>query len=182
MKPNWPVRDIHWCEHLKGKKPSQITPDMVVAVSAGGKLEKCAAAAFEEMATAAKADGIILKATSAGDTLRSLSQQEAGFRSRYTKEVIPNASTKHWNNETWYLKPGMAMLATPYDDPADAKARGSRHLYGIAIDIAGTNGNSPILKWLLANEVRFGFSHEVLGDANGKGAEPWHIRFTGVRA
>ena len=155
---------------------------MVVAVSAGGKLEKCAAAAFEEMALAAKAEGIILKATSAGDTLRSLSQQEAGFRSRYTKEVIPNASTKHWNNETWYLKPGMAMLATPYDDPADAKARGSRHLYGIAIDIAGTNGNSPILKWLLANEVRFGFSHEVLGDANGKGAEPWHIRFTGVRA
>jgi LAS superfamily LD-carboxypeptidase LdcB len=180
MKPNWPVRDIHWCEHLKNKKPSQITPEMVVAVSAGGKLEKCAAAAFEEMATAAKADGIILKATSAGDTLRSVSQQEAGFRSRYTKEVLPNTSTKKWNNETWYLKPGMAMLATPYDDPADAKARGSRHLYGIAIDIKNANG--AILQWLLANEVRFGFSHEVLGDANGKGAEPWHIRYTGVKA
>jgi LAS superfamily LD-carboxypeptidase LdcB len=180
MKPNWPVRDIHWCEHLKGKKPSQITPEMVVAVSAGGKLEKCAAAAFEEMATAAKADGIILKATSSGDTLRSVSQQEAGFRSRYTKEVLPNTSTKTWNGETWYLKPGMAMLATPYDDPANAKARGSRHLYGIAIDIKNANG--AILQWLIANEVRFGFSHEVLGDANGKGAEPWHIRFTGVRA
>jgi LAS superfamily LD-carboxypeptidase LdcB len=152
----------------------------VVAVSAGGKLEKCAAAAFEEMATAAKADGIILKSTSSGDTLRSVSQQEAGFRSRYTKEVIPNASTKTWNGEKWYLKPGMAMLATPYDDPANAKARGSRHLYGIAIDIKNANG--AILQWLVANEVRFGFSHEVLGDANGKGAEPWHIRFTGVRA
>ena len=153
---------------------------MVVAVSAGGKLEKCAAAAFEEMATAAKVDGIILKSTSSGDTLRSVSQQEAGFRSRYTKEVIPNASTKTWNGEKWYLKPGMAMLATPYDDPANAKARGSRHLYGIAIDIKNANG--AILQWLVANEVRFGFSHEVLGDANGKGAEPWHIRFTGVRA
>ena len=153
---------------------------MVVAVSAGGKLEKCAAAAFEEMAIAAKADGIILKATSAGDTLRSVSQQEAGFRSRYTKEILPNTSTKTWNGETWYLKPGMAMLATPYDDPANAKARGSRHLYGIAIDIKNANG--AILQWLLANEVRFGFSHEVLGDANGKGAEPWHIRYTGVRA
>ena len=74
----------------------------------------------------------------------------------------------------------MAMLATPYDDPANAKARGSRHLYGIAIDIKNANG--AILQWLLANEVRFGFSHEVLGDANGKGAEPWHIRYTGVRA
>ena len=181
MKPNWPVRDIRWCEHLKGKKPSQITPDMVVGVSAGGKLERCAAAAFEEMATAAKADGIILKATSAGDTLRSIAQQTAGFIQRYQEAPIAGASTKTWNGKKYYLKPGMAMLATPYDDPANAKARGSRHLYGIAIDIAGTNGNSPTLKWLLANEVRFGFSHEVLGDANGKGAESWHIRYTGVR-
>jgi LAS superfamily LD-carboxypeptidase LdcB len=180
MKPNWPVRDIHWCEHLKGKKPSQITPDMVVAVSAGGKLEKCAAAAFEEMATAAKADGIILKATSAGDTLRSIAQQTAGFKQRYQEAPIAGASTKNWNGKTYYLKPGMAMLATPYDDPADAKARGSRHLYGIAIDIKDAHG--AILQWLLANEVRFGFSHEVLGDANGKGAEPWHIRYTGVKA
>jgi len=180
MKPNWPVRDIQWCEHLKGKKPSQITPDMVVAVSAGGKLEKCAAAAFEEMATAAKADGIILKATSAGDTLRSIAQQTAGFIQRYQEAPIAGASTKTWNGKKYYLKPGMAMLATPYDDPANPKARGSRHLYGIAIDIKNANG--AILQWLLANEVRFGFSHEVLGDANGKGAEPWHIRFTGVRA
>jgi LAS superfamily LD-carboxypeptidase LdcB len=180
MKPNWPVRDIHWCEHLKGKKPSQIKPEMVVAVSAGGKLEKCAAAAFEEMATAAKADGIILKSTSAGDTLRSIAQQTAGFLQRYQKAPIADASTKHWNNETYYLKPGTAMLATPYDDPADAKARGSRHLYGIAIDIKDAHGAT--LQWLLANEVRFGFSHEVLGDANGKGAEPWHIRYTGVKA
>ena len=180
MKPNWPVRDIHWCEHLKGKKPSQITPEMVVAVSAGGKLERCAAAAFEEMATAAKAEGIILKATSAGDTLRSIAQQTAGFLQRYQKAPIAGASTKHWNNETWYLKPGMAMLATPYDDPANPKARGSRHLYGIAIDIKDAHGAT--LQWLLTNEVRFGFSHEVLGDANGKGAEPWHIRYTGVKA
>ena len=153
---------------------------MVVAISAGGKLEKCAAAAFEEMATAAKADGIILKATSAGDTLRSIAQQTTGFLQRYQKAPIAGASTKHWNNETYYLKPGMAMLATPYDDPADAKARGSRHLYGIAIDIKDAHGAT--LQWLLANEVRFGFSHEVLGDANGKGAEPWHIRYTGVKA
>lgn len=179
MKPTWPVRSVQWCQHLKGVKPSQITPEMVVAVSAGGKLERCAAAAFEEMATAAKADGIILKATSAGDTLRSIQQQTAGFLTRYQKAPIVGASTKTWNNQTWYLKPGMAMLATPYDDPANAKARGSRHLYGIAIDIRDAHGAT--LQWLLANEVRFGFSHEVLGDALGRGAEPWHIRFTGVR-
>lgn len=179
-KPNWPVKPIHWCEHIKGKKPSQITPDLVTPITGGGKLEKCAAAAWEEMVVAAKAEGIVLHATSAGDTLRSVAQQEAGFRQRYTKDVIAGASTKHWNNETWYLKPGMAILATPYDDPANDKARGSKHLYGIAVDVANANGK--ILAWLLANEEKFGFSHEVLGDATGKGAEPWHIRFVGKPA
>ena len=179
-KPNWPVKPIRWCEHLKGKKPSEITPAMVAPITGGGKLEKCAAEAWEAMVVAAKAEGITLKPTSAGDTLRSVAQQEAGFRSRYTKDVIAGASTKHWNNETWYLKPGMAILATPYDDPANDKARGSKHLYGIAVDVANANG--PVLKWLLANEEKFGFSHEVLGDENGKGAEPWHIRFVGKPA
>ena len=179
-KPNWPVKPIHWCEHLKGKKPSEITPAMVAPITGGGKLEKCAASAWEAMVAAAQAEGITLKPTSSGDALRSIEQQTKGFLSRYTKEVLPNTSTKHWNNETWYLKPGMAILATPYDDPANDKARGSKHLYGIAVDVANANGK--ILAWLLANEEKFGFSHEVLGDANGKGAEPWHIRFVGKPA
>jgi LAS superfamily LD-carboxypeptidase LdcB len=132
------------------------------------------------MVVAAKADGVVLKPTSAGDTLRSIAQQTAGFVSRYQKAPIAGASTKTWNGEKWYLKKGMAMLATPYDDPANNKARGSRHLYGIAVDVANANGK--ILAWLLENEVKFGFSHEVLGDANGKGAEPWHIRFVGKPA
>lgn len=179
-KPNWPVKPIRWCEHLKGKKPSEITPAMVAPITGGGKLEKCAAAAWEEMVTAAKAEGITLKPTSAGDALRSIAQQTAGFLSRYTKEVIAGASTKTWNGVKWYLKPGNAILATPYDDPANDKARGSKHLYGIAVDVANANGK--VLEWLLANEEKFGFSHEVLGDANGKGAEPWHIRFVGKPA
>ena len=153
---------------------------MVAPITGGGKLEKCAAAAWEEMVIAAQAEGIVLKPTSAGDTLRSIAQQTAGFTSRYQKEPIAGASTKKWNNETWYLKKGMAMLATPYDDPANDKARGSRHLYGIAVDVANANGK--ILTWLLENEVKFGFSHEVLGDSTGKGAEPWHIRFVGKPA
>lgn len=153
---------------------------MVAPITGGGKLEKCAAQAWEQMVVAAKAEGIVLKPTSAGDTLRSVAQQEAGFRQRYQKTPIAGASTRTWNGEKWYLKPGMAMLATPYDDPANDKARGSKHLYGIAVDVANANGK--VLAWLVANEVKFGFSHEVLGDANGKGAEPWHIRWTGKAA
>jgi hypothetical protein len=47
-------------------------------------------------------------------------------------------------------------------------------MLGIAIDIANT-GNKKVMDWLLANEQRFGFSHEVV---EMPGAEPWHIRFT----
>lgn len=177
-RPNWPVKDIAWCSHLKGKKPSEISQDMLVAVTGGGKLEKCAAAAWEKMVAAAAADGITLKATSAGDAFRSIAQQQAGFLARYTQKPIEGASTRRWDNKLWYLKKGQAPMAAPIDDPAGPKAAGSRHLYGIAIDVANAAAaDGKILAWLVANEERFGFSHEVLGDANGKGAEAWHIRY-----
>lgn len=175
-RPNWPVHPIKWCEHLAGKRPRQITPDMLVPITGGGKLEKCAARAWEAMVAAAKADGITLKPTSAGDAWRSIEQQEAGFLSRYQTAAIEGASTRKWKDKVWYLQKGKAPMAAPINDPADDKARGSRHLYGIAVDVANASG--PILEWLLKNEERFGFSHEVLGDANGKGAESWHIRLT----
>ena len=179
-RPNWPVKPVVWCEHLKGKKPSEITPDMLVPITGGGKLEKCAAERWERMVAAAKADGITLKPTSSGDTFRSIQQQKAGFLSRYVKREIPGQSSRTWEGRTWWLKKGMAPMAAPIDDPANDKARGSRHLYGIAVDVANASG--PILEWLLANEEKFGFSHEVLGDANGKGAEPWHIRLVNPSA
>ena len=179
-KENWPVVPVKFCEHLEGKKPSQITPAMLRKLSVGGQMHHCAARAFEAMKAAAAAEGIKLAPTSSGDTFRSIETQKKGFLTRYQKELIPGSSTRTWNGEKWYLKPGMAILATPYDDPANDKARGSKHLYGIAVDVANANGK--VLAWLLANEERFGFSHEVLGDATGKGAEPWHIRFVGKPA
>lgn len=174
------MKPVIWCEHLAGKKPSQITSDMLVPVTGGGKLEKCAAERWERMVTAAAADGIVLKPTSSGDTFRSIEQQKAGFLSRYKLKPIPGASSREWDGKKWYLKNGMAPMAAPIDDIANGSARGSRHLYGIAIDVANASGD--ILAWLLANEEKFGFSHEVLGDANGKGAEPWHIRLVNPNA
>lgn len=175
-RPNWPVHEVKWCEHLAGKKPSQITSDMLVPVTGGGKLEKCAARAWEAMVKAAATEGIVLKPTSSGDCFRSIEQQKAGFLARYRLKPIPGASTRTWDGKTWYLKKGMAPMAAPIDDIANGSARGSRHLYGIAVDVANASG--PILEWLLKNEESFGFSHEVLGDSNGKGAEPWHLRLT----
>jgi len=169
-KMPWPVVPIKFCEHLEGKKPSQITPAMLRKLSVGGQMHHCAARAFEAMKAAAAADGVKLAPTSAGDTFRSIETQTKGFLTRYQKELIPGASTRTWNGVKWYLKKGNAPLAAPNDDAKTC----SRHMLGIAIDIANT-GNKKIMDWLLANEQRFGFSHEVV---DMPGAESWHIRFT----
>lgn len=165
----WPVVPIKFCAHLKGKKPSQIHSEMLRKLSTGGMMHHCAARAFEAMAVAAKADGITLKPSSPGDTYRSIQVQTAGFLSRFQLAPIEGAQTRTYDGKKWYLKKGMAVLASPVDDAAHC----SRHMLGIAIDIANANGK--ILDWLLVNEKRFGFSHEVV---NMPGAEPWHIRFT----
>ena len=173
-KMPWPVVPIKFCEHLEGKKPSDIKPAMLRKLSVGGQMHHCAARAFEAMKAAAAADGVKLAPTSAGDTFRSIETQTKGFLTRYQKEVIPDASTRTWNGVKWYLKKGNAPLAAPNDDAKTC----SRHMLGIAIDIANT-GNKKILDWLLANEQKFGFSHEVV---DMPGAESWHIRFTEGKA
>jgi LAS superfamily LD-carboxypeptidase LdcB len=169
-KMPWPVVPIKFCEHLEGKKPSDIKPAMLRKLSVGGQMHHCAARAFEAMKAAAAAEGVKLAPTSAGDTFRSIETQTKGFLSRYQKELIPGASTRTWNGVKWYLKKGNAPLAAPNDDAKTC----SRHMLGIAIDIANT-GNKKIMDWLLANEQKFGFSHEVV---EMPGAESWHIRFT----
>jgi LAS superfamily LD-carboxypeptidase LdcB len=169
-KMPWPVVPIKFCEHLEGKKPSDIKPAMLRKLSVGGQMHHCAARAFEAMKAAAAAEGVKLAPTSAGDTFRSIETQTKGFLTRYQKEVIPDSSTRTWNGVKWYLKKGNAPLAAPNDDAKTC----SRHMLGIAIDIANT-GNKKIMDWLLANEQKFGFSHEVV---EMPGAESWHIRFT----
>jgi LAS superfamily LD-carboxypeptidase LdcB len=173
-KMPWPVVPIKFCEHLEGKKPSDIKPAMLRKLSVGGQMHHCAARAFEAMKAAAAADGVKLAPTSAGDTFRSIETQTKGFLTRYQKELIPGASTRTWNGVKWYLKKGNAPLAAPNDDAKTC----SRHMLGIAIDIANT-GNKKIMDWLLANEQKFGFSHEVV---DMPGAESWHIRFTEGKA
>jgi LAS superfamily LD-carboxypeptidase LdcB len=159
------ITPVKSCQHLKGKKPSEVLPSMLRKVSGGGKLELCAADAWEAMVAAAKVDGINLKPSSAGDMFRSISQQTAGFVQRYQKEPIEGAVTRTWNGVKWYLKKGFAPLAAPNDDPKNC----SKHMLGIAVDVAGANGK--ILEWMFNNIAKFGFSWEVVP------AEPWHIRY-----
>jgi hypothetical protein len=120
-----------------------------------------AADAWNAMVEAAKADGVELKPTSSGDLYRSYDSQKAGFLSRYSLQDTGTGSTKTFEGKTWYLKKGMAMLATPGK---------SQHNLGLAVDIANASEKKRI-NWLIANVEKFGWSWEVVP------SEPWHIRY-----
>lgn len=160
----YPVVTVKYCSHLAGKKPSEVTPDILRKTVSGGKMELCAADAWDAMVAAAAKDGVTLKPTSLGDQFRSIEQQKAVFLQRYRKEPVANSTSRTWNGQKWWLKKGLAPLAAPNDDAKTC----SRHMLGLAVDVANANGR--ILEWLLANEDKFGFSHEVQ-------SEPWHIRY-----
>ena len=160
----YPVASVKYCKHLKGKKPSQIGTDILKKCSGGGKMELCAADAWNAMVLAAAKDNIVLKPTSIGDQYRSIEQQKRSFLQRYQKIPVTNSTTRTWNGVKWWLKKGFAPLAAPNDNPKTC----SRHMLGLAVDVANANGK--ILCWLLIHEQQYGFSHEIQ-------SEPWHIRY-----
>jgi hypothetical protein len=120
-----------------------------------------AACAWTAMVEKAKSEGLELKPTSSGDTYREYELQKRGFLTRYQLEPIPGQSTKSFEGKTWYLKKGMAMLATPGK---------SQHNLGLAVDVHSAS-QPKRLNWLIANVKEFGFSWEVVP------SEPWHIRY-----
>ena len=154
------IVDIKMPADLKGVTPGKLPESLLRSVPGGGKLHHRAADAWNAMVAKAKADGLELKPTSSGDLYRSYDSQLAGFKSRYVLEPVVGTSTKSFEGKTWYLKKGMAMMATPGK---------SNHNLGIAVDIASA-GEAKRLNWLIANVKDFGFSWEVVP------SEPWHLR------
>lgn len=146
---------------LKGVEPGKLPNNLLVSIPGGGKLHRLAANAWLAMVAKAKADGVELKPTSAGDTYRSYESQKAGFLQRYQLDKVEGTSTKTFEGKTWYLKKGMAMLATPGK---------SQHNLGIAVDIHSAS-EPKRLNWLIENVKDFGWSWEVVP------SEPWHIRY-----
>jgi hypothetical protein len=146
---------------LKGVEPGKLPESLLRPIPGGGKLHWLAANAWNAMVAKAKADGLELKPTSPGDLYRSYESQLAGFKQRYVLEPIQGTSTKTFEGKTWYLKKGMAMLATPGK---------SNHNLGIAVDVHSA-GEPKRLNWLIANVKDFGFSWEVVP------SEPWHLRY-----
>jgi hypothetical protein len=146
---------------LRNVEPGKLHPSLLRDIPSGGKLFYLAADAWNAMVEAAKAAGVELKPTSSGDLYRSYDSQKAGFLSRYSLENTGTGSTKTFEGKTWYLKKGMAMLATPGK---------SQHNLGLAVDIANASEKKRI-NWLIANVEKFGWSWEVVPE------EPWHIRY-----
>lgn len=146
---------------LKGIEPGKLPDSLLRPIKSGGKLHWLAANAWNAMVAKAKADGIELKPTSAGDLYRDYESQKKGFLTRYQLEPIKGTSTKTFEGKTWYLKKGMAMLATPGK---------SQHNLGLAVDVHSAS-EPKRLNWLIANVKDFGFSWEVVPE------EPWHLRY-----
>jgi hypothetical protein len=146
---------------LQGVEPGKLADRLLRPAVGGGKLHWLAAQAWAAMVAAAKKDGVELKPTSAGDTYRTYDSQKSGFLQRYQLEPIPGQSTKDFEGKKWYLKKGMAMLATPGK---------SQHNLGLAVDVHSAS-EPKRLNWLIANVKTYGFSWEVVP------SEPWHLRY-----
>ncbi len=146
---------------LKGVEPGKLDSKLLRPVPGGGKMHWIAACAWTAMVEKAKVEGLELKPTSSGDTYRDYESQKRGFLSRYQLEPVAGTSTKTFEGKTWYLKKGMAMLATPGK---------SQHNLGLAVDVHSA-GEPKRLNWLIANVKEFGFSWEVVP------SEPWHLRY-----
>jgi LAS superfamily LD-carboxypeptidase LdcB len=156
----YPVKPVRLPADLRGIKPGELPPYLLRAIRPYGQLHPLAAQAWEALRKAAHADGIRpFKPTSFADTYRTLATQRAGFLARYTTAPIQTTSVRTYEGVKYYLKPGMAPMATPGT---------SVHNIALAVDVSEASGDR--LKWMLANCDDYGWCWELQ-------SEPWHIRY-----
>lgn len=167
MGTQLPVRPVVMPADLAGQRNGQLAPRLLVDLGHGGQLHHQAARAWAALWVAAKAAGIDLTWTHGG-TYRPLGQQERLFLARFTPTRLPGRPRRTWAGQQWWLKPGVAMAATP---------GGSNHGWALAIDLAvGTEPDNaksfgrPVINWLVANVESLGWSFELQ-------SEPWHVRY-----
>jgi LAS superfamily LD-carboxypeptidase LdcB len=122
------------------------------------KLRHEARVAFEEMASAAKLDNIILFNRSA-------------YRSYQTQELIHNRS--------------VSKYGAIESDKTSARPGNSEHQTGLALDlnlIDNSFKNTDAYKWLQQNSYKYGFILRYPEDKvsiTGYNYEPWHYRYVG---
>lgn len=169
---SYPVRAVSRPRCLNGRSNGRLD-DVLVSTPVLGvewpcRLVEPAARAWRALSAAAAQAGHKLKPSGQFDSYRPYAAQERIFRQRYRPVYKRGASYRVWQGQRWYHWYG-AAAAVPGT---------SNHGWGLAVDTgeendgdAGTERlDSGTLNWLLQNEERFGFSHEIQ-------SEPWHIRY-----
>lgn len=181
-----PVEDVQRPACLTGQTNGRLPDSLLHSTPglAGGpavRLVEPATRGWRAMSAEAQKAGHTLKATSLYDSYRPYEVQYTTFINRYEPSDFPGyIGTRYWPKHydlqgnvvlgrTWYQKPHTAVAAVPGT---------SNHGLGLAVDTgeeidgdAGTESlDDATLAWLVANEMRFGFSHEVQ-------SERWHIRY-----
>lgn len=170
----YPVRDISLPAVLQGQ-PNGKLPDSILwdtpapGVSWACRLVPPAARAWRALSVAALEAGHVLKPSGPHDSYRPYDTQLRIFLQRFTTTPNGSRTRRTWRGQTWYLKPGYALAAVPGT---------SNHGRAIAVDVGeerdGDTGTESLdagtLAWLVENEERLGWSHEVQ-------SEPWHLRY-----
>ena len=170
----YPVRPVLEPAVIRGLSNGRFPSSVLVSTpgQAGGPtvvLVEPAARAWRALCAAALKAGHTLKLSGAASGYRTYAEQERLFRQRFTTTPNGASQRRNWAGQTWYLRPGMALAAVPGT---------SNHGRGLAVDTGeerdGDTGTESVdagtVAWLVANEERYGFSHEVQ-------SEPWHLRY-----
>ena len=156
--------------NLLGHLPYNVAPDSeLVPMTADGslKMRSAAAAKFQQMQSAAKADGVILTAISAFRDTATQDQLFFGVKEQRVQDAAKRAEVS--------APPGY-----------------SEHHTGYAVDIG--DGNAPAtnleesfastaaFRWLEQNALKYSFELSFPPDnKQGVSYEPWHWRFVGDR-
>lgn len=170
----FPVRTMTRSSFLSGETNGKLDESILTRVpgQAGGAtvtLIAPAARAWRALTAAALKAGHVLKTGWPSSSYRTYAEQERIFRDRYTRTYLPGRPYKMWQGRRWYQRPGTAVAAVPGT---------SNHGWACAVDggeerdsdVAPESFDDATLRWLVAHEQTYGWSHEVQ-------SEPWHIRY-----
>lgn len=170
----FPVRTVSLPAALRGQANGKLPASILVPTAGQGPsaptvlLVGPAARAWRALTAAARSAGHVLRISGPASAYRTYAEQERIFRERFSRFPV-SLTRRSWLGRWWWLKRGYALAAVPGT---------SNHGWALAVDTGeerdGDSGTENIdaatLSWLLANEQRFGFSHEVQ-------SEPWHLRY-----
>jgi peptidoglycan hydrolase-like protein with peptidoglycan-binding domain len=142
-----------------------------VAPTYNGYLTPEAAAAWRSLQIAAQSAGWNLTMTGA---YRTYDEQVAMFTERFIT-TDTGRSSKVWNGTTYWLKPNVAMAATPGSSNHGWACAVDMALGGYAKQARNVATDPAFLEWAVGNAAAYGWSWEVQ-------SEPWHVRLVSPSA